>query len=65
MITQEPPPETDRTLTLAQRRAFLKLPLEERRRQMAEQAERMAAHYESEAGTRERKEWQGGDIVEL
>lgn len=52
-------------LTLEQRRAFLKLPLEERHRLLAEQADRMIAHYESEQEVREREEWQGGDIVEL
>jgi hypothetical protein len=64
MITPETPIETDQTLTLAQRRAFMKLPLEERRRQLAAQADRMAEHYESEPEVAERAEWQGGDIVE-
>jgi len=64
MITQEPTTATDQALTLAQRRAFMKLPLDERRRQLAEQADRMAEHYESEPEVRERAEWQGGDIVE-
>jgi hypothetical protein len=53
MVTQEPPTETSQPLTLAQRR-----------RQMAEQAERMAAHYESDDETRERDEWQTGDTIE-
>ena len=42
-------PDTEEPLTLAQRRAFLKLPLPERRRILAEQAERMADFYEQDA----------------
>ena len=63
MAIQETPTETDQT-TLAQRRAFMKLPLAERRKQLAAQADRMAKHYESEPERTEREEWQGGDIVE-
>jgi hypothetical protein len=62
MVTKEPPAEMEKGLTLAERRAFLKLPLAERRRQLAEQAELMVKHYESEVS--ERELWQGGDIVE-
>lgn len=50
-------------ITLKQRRAHLKLSLEKRRRQLAEQAEKLARHYETEK--KEREAWQGGDIVEL
>ncbi len=64
MITKEPLAETDRGLTLAERRAYLKLPLAERRRQLAEQAELMVKHYESQSETSERELWQGGDIAE-
>jgi hypothetical protein len=64
MITKEPSAETARGLTLAERRAYMKLPLAERRRQLAEQAELMAKHYESQPETAERELWQGGDIVE-
>lgn len=59
MITKEPPAEADRGLTLAQRRAHMKLPLTERRRQLAEQAELMVKHYESQPETAERELWQG------
>ena len=52
------------SLTLEHRRAFMKLPLEERRRRMAEQAERMIDHYESPVEENEREAWQGGDAVE-
>ena len=48
-------------LSLVERRAFLRLPMEERRRILAEQARKMAAHYEKDS---EWKELQGGDIVE-
>lgn len=64
MIGQEENVETQRALSLADRRAFMKLPLEERRRRLAEQAEKMAEHYESEQERAEREAWQGGDIVE-
>ena len=45
------------------RRAHLKLSLEERRRQLAEQADKLALHYENTK--KEREKWQGGDLVEL
>jgi hypothetical protein len=53
-----------KSLTLEQRRQFMRLPLDERRRLMAEQAERMAKDYESQRETAARQHWQGGDIVE-
>jgi hypothetical protein len=40
-------------LSLQDRRAFLKLPLAERRRLMAKQAEQMIAHYEKDSEWRE------------
>ena len=40
------------------------LTLEERRRQLAEQAELAAAHYELSSAQEERAEWQGGDVFE-
>ena len=55
---------SDRSLGLHERRAFMKLPLEERRRQLAEQASQMAEHYEGRTEGLEREDWQGGDIVE-
>ena len=45
-------------LGLVERRAFLKLPIDERRRILAEQAERAASQYEVDT------DWQGGDVVE-
>ncbi len=51
-------------LTLEDRRSFLKLPLEERRKRLAEQADQLADHYNQESSSEERAEWQGGDIVE-
>jgi transcriptional regulator with XRE-family HTH domain len=53
--------EADLPLSLIERRAFLKLPLEERRRIMAAQAEKVAPAYAHEA---EWQEWQEGDIVD-
>lgn len=64
MIAQETSVDTQEPMTLEQRRAFHQLPLAERRRLLAEQAERAAMYYEDEAATKEREEWQGGDIVE-
>ncbi len=56
-------PEQD--LTLGQRRAFMKLPLAERRRRMAEQADEMADQYEAADETLDRCNWQGGDVVDV
>jgi hypothetical protein len=42
----------------------MQLPLEERRKRLAAQAECMAEHYEQEPERSEREAWQGGDIVE-
>ncbi len=53
-----------RGLELPERRAFMKLPLPERRRRMAEQAAKMVAHYERPKEVRQRQEWQGDDLVE-
>jgi hypothetical protein len=62
MITQENIAEVEQGLSL--RRAFMQLPLEERRRCLAAQAESMIEHYEEESEKTERLTWQGGDIVE-
>ncbi|MFY9554604.1 MAG: hypothetical protein WAV47_07815 [Blastocatellia bacterium] len=56
--------ETTAPLTLAERLAFMKLPIEERRRILAEQAQAMIVHYDLEENRLERELWQGGDIVE-
>ncbi len=48
-------------LSLSDRRAFLKLPIEERRRILTEQAEEMAAHYQQDS---EWRELQAGDIID-
>jgi hypothetical protein len=55
---------SDRSLGLQERRAFMTLPLDERRRQLAEQASQMAEHYEERQEGPDREDWQGGDIVE-
>ena len=64
MATETHRAEADQTLSLAQRRAYMTLPLEERRKRLAAQAEQMVAHYEQEPEQAERDAWQGGDIVE-
>lgn len=64
MAVQTQTAEVNQGLSLAQRRAYLRLPLAERRRKLAEQAERMAEHYEQDSERIERETWQGGDIVE-
>ncbi len=52
------PAETEGKLD---RRSFLKLPLAERRKILAAQAEQMAPYYEQNSDW---KEWLGGDFVE-
>ncbi|MGH8070233.1 MAG: hypothetical protein ACRERE_34335 [Candidatus Entotheonellia bacterium] len=51
-------------LFLAQRHAYMQLPLEERRKRLAAQADQMAEHYAQEPERIGRIAWQGGDIVE-
>jgi hypothetical protein len=48
MGTQTQRVKTNQTLSLAERRAYMTLPLEERRKILAAQAERTATHYEQE-----------------
>ena len=64
MSTQEDIVEKTAPLTLADRLAFLNLPIEERRPILAEQADAILAEYELESNRAEREQWQGGDIVE-
>ena len=64
MITEDDPIATETRLSLIERREFLKLPIEERRRILAQQAEQMVEHYEQESERLERELWQGGDIIE-
>lgn len=64
MAVQTQTAEVNQGLSLSQRRAYMRLPLAERRRRLAEQAERMAGHYERDLERIERETWQGGDIVE-
>jgi hypothetical protein len=51
--------------TPADRRAFMKLPIEERRRILATQANDLMAHYGDQLTALEREAWQGGDIAGL
>ena len=64
MILQEKTAKVDQGLSLAQRRAYMQLPLEERRKCLAAQADQMAEYYAQELERTERLVWQGGDIVE-
>ena len=64
MLKQNDLVSSEERMTLEQRRAFLKLPVAERRRILSQQAENAASHYESEQSVREREAWQGGDIAE-
>ncbi len=63
MAMQAHTTEEEQALTLERRRAYMRLPLEERRELLEAQAERMATHYEQEPERMEREVWQGGDIV--
>jgi hypothetical protein len=64
MTTRKNLPKADEGLSLAQRRAFMRLPLEERRARLAAQASRMIEHYAQGPEQTERCAWQGGDISE-
>jgi RPA family protein len=64
IIRPEKTAKVDQELTLAHRCAYMYLPLEERRKRLAAQADQMAAYYEQEPERTERIAWQGGDIVE-
>jgi hypothetical protein len=62
LITEKTKKDKETTKTIT-RRSHLKLSLEERRRQLAEQAEKLTSHYENTK--KERELWQGGDLVQL
>ncbi len=64
IVTDDAPPKVT-FQTLEQRQAFMRLPLEKRRRIMTEQAELLAASYNEDAARAEREIWQGGDILEF
>jgi hypothetical protein len=64
MLKQNDLVSSEEPITLEQRRAFLKLPLAERRKILCRQAEDAAGHYESNQSVQDREGWQGGDIVE-
>jgi hypothetical protein len=63
-VPEQETAHTDNSLTVEQRRAFLKMPLDDRRRLMSEQAERLVHHYDATDESDLREEWQGGDIVD-
>jgi len=53
--------ELEQPVSVVQRRAFMKLPLEKRRQILADQAKKMAEHYEQDT---EWLEFDGGDLIE-
>lgn len=53
--------ENDDSLELIKRRAFLNLPLEEKRKVMRSQAESLSKEYEKDT---EWRDWEGGDIID-
>jgi uncharacterized protein YuzE len=61
VILPNPVTEEGKPLSLSDRRAFMQLPLEERRRILAAQSEAMVEHYEQDT---EWREFQGGDIID-
>ena len=64
VVQEEAVLEITQLLTLEQRLAFHQLPLAERRRLLAAQAEQAAVYYEEAKAAKEREEWQGGDLIE-
>lgn len=64
MITEKSLAEGNQELSLSERRAYMQLPLEERRKRLAAQADAMIEHYGQGPEQKERLAWQGGDIVE-
>lgn len=54
-------PKDQSQLTLSERRDFLKLPIAERRRILAQQAAELTAHYQQNT---EWQEWSVGEIIE-
>ena len=62
MIAQAARLEITQPFSHEQRRIFHQLPLSEKRRRLAEQAERAVVYYEEAQAATEREEWQGGDL---
>jgi hypothetical protein len=60
MDKKTPETEAYQSLSLAQRRAYMKLPLEERRNCLAARAGWMEEYYEQQPEKTEREAWQGG-----
>ena len=58
MVESQEESTSGQAISLSQRRAYLKLPLEERRRYLAAQADRMVEHYEQTTERAEREAWQ-------
>jgi hypothetical protein len=56
------PFQLEQPASIIEKRAFLKLPLETRRRILAEQAAKMSGHYEQDS---ERKDLEGGESLSI
>ncbi len=65
MLKEEDMISASTDVSLADLRAFMKLPIEERRQELARQACELMAHYADRTTAQEREAWQGGDVVEL
>jgi hypothetical protein len=62
IISQSESPSSDEaSISLSERKNFLKLPLDERRRILSSQAEAMVSHYEENSDW---KELLAGDVIE-
>jgi hypothetical protein len=61
LVLEEADPASPKPLTLAERRAFLQLPLETQQHILAEQANRAIEHYEQDT---QWQEFLAGDILE-
>jgi hypothetical protein len=65
MAMKTPETEADQSLSLAQRRAYIKLPFEERRHRLAARADQMEESYEQQPEKTEREAWQGGILLKF
>ncbi len=64
MITQEDELKKTQTVTLVERRAFMRLSIAERREILTRQANQVAKLYQTNPELTEREQWQGGDVVD-
>jgi len=65
MLKEEEMISAPTEVVLPDRRAFMKLSIEERRRILENQANDLMEHYGDQTTALERDAWQGGDVVGL